>query len=207
MYLIIWIIHWYTILQIKQEDFYRFYQMQPKVDIRCVRRPRETCDPVFFYFMTFRIIMEIWEFCLEISLKNHGNFSRLVCGNPAWVTVNNDFGSRVRRFANNFYEWRSHKWKSLANHITSDPKSRYSWQRLYYFISWHAILCPEHTISLKQLLITDFAIVGEDGLFWLSIVTSPQLICDVTRTWGAGIVTSYSSSVLARTNWQKGNLH
>ena len=31
--------------------------------------------------MTFRIIMEIWEFCLEISLKNHGNFSRLVCGN------------------------------------------------------------------------------------------------------------------------------
>ena len=43
--------------------------------------------------------------------------------NSAWVTVNNDFfGSRVRRFANNFHEWRSHEWKPLANRITSDPK-------------------------------------------------------------------------------------
>ena len=37
--------------------------------IRCVRRPCVTCGPVFFYFVTFRIIMEIWDFCLEISLK------------------------------------------------------------------------------------------------------------------------------------------
>ena len=36
-----------------------------------------------------------------------------------WITI---FGSRVRRFANNFHEWRSHEWKSLANRITSDPK-------------------------------------------------------------------------------------
>ena len=36
-----------------------------------------------------------------------------------WITI---FGSRVRRFANNFPEWRSHEWKSLANRITSDPK-------------------------------------------------------------------------------------
>ena len=42
--------------------------------------------------------------------------------NNAWVTVNNDFWVRVRRFANNFHEWRSHEWKSLANRITSDPK-------------------------------------------------------------------------------------
>ena len=42
--------------------------------------------------------------------------------NNAWVTVNNDFGSRVRRFANHFHEWRSHKWKWLVNRITSDPK-------------------------------------------------------------------------------------
>ena len=40
-----------------------------------------------------------------------------------------------------------------------------------YFLN--AILCPEHTISLKQLLIADFTIVAKDGLFWLSIVTSP----------------------------------
>ena len=36
-----------------------------------------------------------------------------------WITI---FGSRVRRFANKFHEWRSHEWKSLANRITSDPK-------------------------------------------------------------------------------------
>ena len=46
------------------------------------------------------------------------------------------------------------------------------------------------TILLKLLSITDFTIVTKDGLFWLSIVMSPQLICDVTQTWGTGIVTS-----------------
>ena len=37
----------------------------------------------------------------------------------SWITI---FGSLVRRFANNFHEWRSHEWKSLASRITSDPK-------------------------------------------------------------------------------------
>ena len=50
--------------------------------IRCVRRPCVTCGPAFFRFVTLRIIMEIWDFCLEISLKNHWNFSMPVCGNP-----------------------------------------------------------------------------------------------------------------------------
>ena len=50
---------------------------------------------------------------------------------------------------------------------------------LFYFL--HAIWCPEHTILQKQLSIVDFAIVAKDSLFWFSIVTSPQLICDVTR--------------------------
>ena len=49
--------------------------------IRCVRRPCIPFGHVFFRFVTFRIIMEIWDFCLEISLKNHWNFLRLVCGN------------------------------------------------------------------------------------------------------------------------------
>ena len=49
------------------------------------------------------------------------------------------------------------------------------------FYSLHAIWCPEHTIPLKQISIADFAIVAKDSLFWFSIVTSPQLICDVTR--------------------------
>ena len=43
---------------------------------------------------------------------------------------------------------------------------------------------------LKHLSIADFAIVAKERIFWLSIVTSPQSICDVTRTWGTGILTS-----------------
>ena len=109
-------------------------------------------------------------------------------------------------FANNFHESRSHEWKSLANRITGDTKIViHGNECIIYFLN--AILCPEHTILLKQLSIADFAIVTKDGLLWLSIVTSPQLICDVTRTWGTGIVTSYSSIVLAREKWHKGDLH
>ena len=115
----------------------------------------------------------------------------------------------------------SHEWGNFPITFTSEEvMSENHWQIasrvtqkslfmatnvLFYFL--HDILCPEHTISLKQLLIADFAIVAEDGLFWISIVTSPQLICDVTRTWGAGIVTSYLSIVLARANWREGDLH
>ena len=66
---------------------------------------------------------------------------------------------------------------------------------------------PEGTIPLKQLTIADFAIDAKDGLFWFSIVTSLQLICDVTQTRVTGIVMWYSSIVLARANWCKGDLH
>ena len=45
-----------------------------------------------------------------------------VIKNNAWVTVNNDFWSRVGWFANGFHEWRSQEWKPLANHLTSDQK-------------------------------------------------------------------------------------
>ena len=54
-------------------------------------------------------------------------------------------------------------------------------------------LCPEHTIPLKIVVYHWFR-------HWLNIVTSRQLIYDVTRKWGTGIVTSYSSIVLARAN-------
>ena len=43
--------------------------------------------------------------------------------------------------------------------------------------------------------------------FWLTIVTSPQLICDVTRRRGTDIFKSYSSIFLARANWRKGHFH
>ena len=36
-----------------------------------------------------------------------------------WITI---LGSRGRRFANDFHEWRSHVWKSLVNRLMSDSK-------------------------------------------------------------------------------------
>ena len=38
------------------------------------------------------------------------------------------------------------------------------------------------------------------------MVTSPQFICEVTRAWGTGNVTSYSLIVVARVSWRKGDL-
>ena len=76
---------------------------------------------------------------------------------------------------------------------------------LFYFL--HAILCPWTHNSFKKISIADLAIVAKDDLFWFSIVTSLQLICDVTRMRAAGIVTSYLSIVLARANMRKGDLH
>ena len=58
--------------------------------------------------------------------------------------------------------------------------------------------------SAKKIIDRSFAIVAKIGLFWLSIVTSQQLICDVTRT---SIVTSYSSIFLARANRRKCDFH
>ena len=107
-------------------------------------------------------------------------------------------------------QWFSRVTKSRVKII---GKSRHEWPKsllavtnaLFYFL--HAIWCSEHTIPLKSSSIAHFAIVVKDDLFWLSIVTSSQLICDVTGTRGSGIVTSYSSIVLVRTNWRKGDLH
>ena len=77
---------------------------------------------------------------------------------------------------------------------------------MYYFISY-TLYILNTSVRYKQSSIIYFAIVAGDGLFWRNIVTSSQLICDVTRTRGTGIVTSYSSIVLARANWRKGDLH
>ena len=78
-----------------------------------------------------------------------------------WITI---FGSRARRFANDFHKKPSHEWKSLANRITSDPKiAIHVMNVLFYFL--HAILCPENKIPIKKLLISDFIIVAKDGLF------------------------------------------
>ena len=127
--------------------------------------------------------------------------------NNAWVTVNNDFLSRVRRFGNDFHEWRSHEWKIIA-------ESPHEWQKIVihgneciilfltrYFLSW------THKSAKNYHRALIFAIVAKGGLFWPRIVTSPQMICDVMRTRNTGIVTSYLSIVIARANWRKGDLH
>ena len=90
------------------------------------------------------------------------------------------FGSRVKRFANNFHESRSHEWKSLANRVTSGPKIViYGNECIILFLTRY-LMSWTHT-SDKIIIDRLFAIVAKDSLFWFSIVTSPQLICDVTR--------------------------
>ena len=107
----------------------------------------------------------------------------------AWVAVNNNFCSRLRWFANDFHSWQSHEWKSLANHLifTRDKvMSENHWQitsQTYYFISYTLFYVWTHHFT-KQSSIAHFTNVTKYGLFWLSIVTSSQLICDVTWTRG-----------------------
>ena len=78
---------------------------------------------------------------------------------------------------------------------------------MYYFISYKPFYVLNAPFHCKQSSIAHFAIDAKDGLVWISIVTSSQLICDVMRMRGAGIVMSYSSIVLACANWRKGDLH
>ena len=97
-------------------------------------------------------------------------------------------------------QWFSWVTKSLVKII---GKSSHEWSKkllfvvtnvLLYFL--RAILCLEYIIPL-QTWFAHVGIVAKDGLFWLNIVMSSQLICDVTRTRGTGIVRSYSSIVFA----------
>ena len=92
---------------------------------------------------------------------------------------------------------------------------------MYYYISYTLFMPKIHIIPLKQLSTADVAFVAKDCfsmirdfmvpitdinilysiriVVYRSIVTSPQLICDVTPTWGTGNVTSYY--------WRNGNFH
>ena len=92
--------------------------------------------------------------------------------NNAWVTVNNQY-----LFTGDEVTSENH-WQ-IASRVTR--KSLFTVTNVsFYFL--HVIWCPEHSIPPKQLSITNFAVVANGSLFWLSIfVKSPQLICDVTR--------------------------
>ena len=91
------------------------------------------------------------------------------------------------------YQWLSRVTKSRVQVI---GKSYHEWLKkslfkvanvLFHFL--HVIIFPEHSIPLKQSSIVHFAIVAKEDILWSSIVTSPQLISDVTRTRGTYIVT------------------
>ena len=83
-----------------------------------------------------------------------------------------------------------HEWGDPAMKIIAEsPHELYTVTQILLFYFLHAILYHQHTNPLKTMLssIAPFAIVTKDGLFSLSIVTSPQLICDVRRPGGTGI--------------------
>ena len=63
---------------------------------------------------------------------------------------------------------------------------------IYYL---HFILCPKHTILIKTIIDRSFHHCHQRRSFWLSIVTSSQLICDIMQTRGTIIVTLYLSGV------------
>ena len=70
--------------------------------------------------------------------------------NNAWVTVNNDFLSRVRQFGNDFHEWRSHC--RIASRVTKIVIHRN--ECIIFFL--HAMLCHEHTNPLRTIIERSF---------------------------------------------------
>ena len=149
---------------------------------------------VMLFTLAIRREIVICNSCRDREIKNN-----------AWVTANNDFfRSRVRWFAKDFHAWRSHKWKLLVNHLRSDHKIVLQGNEciilfhIRQFMTW-----THHSAKNSHRSLISPNVVTKDGLFWINIVTSPQLICDVTRTQGTGIVTSYSSIVFACAHWCK----
>ena len=116
--------------------------------------------------------------------------ARRTIKNNAWVTVNNYFWVTSEAICQ-WFSWVTRSRGKILGKLHHE---------------WHKN-CPGTQFCEKPSSITHFATVAKDGLFWLRIVTSPQLICDVTRTRDTSIVMSYSSIVFAHANWRKGDLH
>ena len=121
-----------------------------------------------------------------------------------WITI---FGVTSEVIFQKLHAWRSHDWKVLANCITSDPKIVIHGNECIISFLTRYFLSLNAQFRQKQSSVADFAIVAKGGLFWFSIVTSLQLICDFTRMRVTGTVASFSSIVLSRANWRKGDVH
>ena len=62
------------------------------------------------------------------------------------------FGSRVRRFANDFHKWRSHEWKSLVNRIMSEPKIVTHGNECIILFLTHNFMYLTHNFSKKTIM-------------------------------------------------------
>ena len=93
---------------------------------------------------------------------------------------------------------------SLANRFTSDPNIVIHSKKYIILFLTRYLMSWTHNFTEKYRSLISLLSWRR---VWLSIVTSPHLICDVTRTRGTGIVTSYASIVLPRATWRQGNLH
>ena len=123
--------------------------------------------------------------------------------NNAWVTMNNDFWSRVRSFVIDFDEWRleigksPHEWPKKSLFTLTNVLFYF----LHYFMSWTHHFSTNNNRSLISPL--SLRMVFSDLTLW-------RWHCHVnivTRTRGTGIVTSYSPIVTARAYRRNGDLH
>ena len=88
--------------------------------------------------------------------------------NNAWVIMNNDLLSLVRRFGNDFHEWQSHEWKSLSNRLTSDKKKIVIHGNECIILLLTCYFMPWIHNSAKNNYQSQFVIVTKDSLFWPS---------------------------------------
>ena len=116
--------------------------------------------------------------------------------------MNNDFLSRVRRFDNDFHEWRSHSWKSLPNCESSLVKiiaeSPHEWKKIVIYgneciilFFLHAILCYEHTNPLKTIIERSFRHCCQGWHFMTQHcdVTTIDLWCHANaRNWYCDVI-------------------
>ena len=121
--------------------------------------------------------------------------------NNRWVTVNKDIWSRLRWFTNHFTSDEAtseNPWQIISRMTKKFVIHGNAYISLFLtrgFMSW--------THNTAKTIVDRSFRHCRQGRTFLTEHSSPQLICDVTRTLGTGIVTWYSSIVLARANLWK----